>query len=368
MRTHPKQWTHHHTHRMYHLSLGVCFSFIAATLLWGSTLAWWQAQADNLAISAIVGGINPGPTVITGSGDSHPPAPQPAPAPPKVNIDLPSQLPEQEITLAGGEKTLAYVFPTARPGFSGNTNIPNALVFLEIHSDQVIRSTTVADGDGYWQWTAPTDVVSGFHTLTITAQHPEDSTVRAVSTMNFFIPAEHAPVISPSPELLQPDVGNKASLLDVFVRIPQQSKQIQPGSDVLAQVKLINFGSAGNPVDVPVEYTIENSGGEIIMQIRETVAVATQLAMLKTFYTSPQLAEGTYTIIARAPTTDAIALASDTFQVEGSPVAVLSHTPPMNYTLIYQILIGLFCLFVLIAYFEYKNAAALSLAIKRLKH
>jgi hypothetical protein len=364
---------------MFHLSLGVCFSFIAVTVGAGSIAAWTQAQAVNLGLTAVVTEINPGPSVVGGEGggkladnqalvNPSPAVPQPALVTPSVSIepDPAITIEKKIITLPDGRKAPVVVYPDGYPQFSGKTNIPGALIFLQIHSSQVIYATTVADDSGRWQWTSPTPITAGFHTINITAQNPGDSRIQISSSMDFFVqPQANQAVVSPSPNLLQPALGNRGNLFDVFVTIATRFKQFAPGEELIAQVKLVNFGSPGHPVDVPVRYTIENSGHRVIMESQDTVAVATQISLIKTFYTQATLAEGMYTLIVRVPTQDAIALASDTFELKGRPVVALSETAKVDFTLIFQALIALFFLFVLISYFEYNKAASLSLVMKR---
>ncbi len=382
----PKPWTRHHAHRMYHLSFAMCFSFVAITVLWGSTLSWWQAQADQLSLSgdvslsATVQQINPGPAVALGRGSSAPPGTSPGPEVPanplpQPQLTSPSASVEPEasalnskklVTLPSGKKTWVYVYTNQYPQFSGRTNIPNALIFLEIHSAITIRATTTADKNGNWQWASPVPIPSGFHKLAIIAQDPNDSRIMAAAVMNFFIqPPANGIIAFPSPNVLEPAPGNQGNLFDVFVKIPSRFKQFAPGEELIAQVKLINFGSPGTPVDTPVRYTIEDSNHKVIMESQDTVAVATQLSIVKTFFTSNSLPEGTYTLIVRVPTKDAIALASDTFELKGGPVLALSENVRVDFTLVFQALLALFFLFVIISYFEYNKAVNLSLVIKR---
>ncbi|HLM83759.1 MAG TPA: hypothetical protein VK254_00915 [Candidatus Bathyarchaeia archaeon] len=59
------------------------------------------------------------------------------------------------------------------PIFSGTTNIPYAIVKLEIHSEQVIYAETTANEVGFWQWSSPVDLTEEIHTLYVTAIDPE---------------------------------------------------------------------------------------------------------------------------------------------------------------------------------------------------
>jgi hypothetical protein len=59
-----------------------------------------------------------------------------------------------------------------RPIFSGTSNIPNAIVSISIHSEMVIYAQIIANANGYWSWTPPTDLPVGTHTRLIAEVDP----------------------------------------------------------------------------------------------------------------------------------------------------------------------------------------------------
>lgn len=75
----------------------------------------------------------------------------------------------------------------SRPTFEGTSNIPNAIIKLEIHSSQIIFGQTQSNSNGYWNWTCPTDISVGPHTLSVTAQDPNDPMRIATSILTFEI-------------------------------------------------------------------------------------------------------------------------------------------------------------------------------------
>lgn len=58
----------------------------------------------------------------------------------------------------------------SRPIFSGTTNVPNATIDLEIHSEEIVYGSTTANANGFWQWTCPVDLSRGLHTLYVSAK------------------------------------------------------------------------------------------------------------------------------------------------------------------------------------------------------
>lgn len=151
-----------------------------------------------------------------------------------------------------------------------------------------------------------------------------------------------------------------------MVRIPDQFKTINPGDELIASINLINFGRAGSPVDVGVEYTITDANDKIVVQKSETVAVATRLSLLKSFKINPTAREGLYTLTIRVPSKDIIAVASDTFTVAGKAITMLSSTAKVDYTLLFQAILALFFLSFIILYFEYNRIMSLSRTIRQI--
>ncbi len=273
----------------------------------------------------------------------------------------------KNVILGNGVTERLPVFETQNPTFLGTSDIPNAIVIISIHSSQVIQATTYADSSGSWSWQSGEAVLPGVHTINLTVQDPNDPLIFAKESLRFYI--NPAAVAKPTPHYLQnpkfiPSLASN-NLFDVIVKIPQQFQTVSPGDELVASIKLINFGSAGNPVDVIVQYIVEDSTGKIIMQSSQTMAVATQLSVLKTFYINPDLPEGTYKFTARVPSKDIIATSADSFTVKGGVFLPLSSDGKVSYMIFFQALMALLFLFSLVLYFEYNKVSILSQIIKK---
>ena len=89
----------------------------------------------------------------------------------------------------------------------------------------------------------------------------------------------------------------KSSLFDITVDIPDKYKKVYAGDELLANIKLINLGSAGR-VDVFLDYSIADSEGNVILKKKETVAVETQANFVRTFDIREDAEPGIYHIYA----------------------------------------------------------------------
>jgi hypothetical protein len=386
----PQNWTHNHIQRLYHISMLAIFVFIVAATSYGIFACLFYASAGELTqqgavnVTAIVPGIEPGPAVIqppAGGGSTvaynAPAVESQKPATeqnqtnlqlPQVIVSVPDDVPTTPVKETDGRVVSLPSYSTQNPTFQGTTSIKNAIVFLEIHSTQIIRATTYADSQGNWSWIAKEAINPGQHELFVTAQDPENLENTAKSNFDFFVEptATARPMLANKDQSLITSPALKdGTLFDVLVMIPAQFKVVAPGDDLVANIKLINFGASGNPVDVSVQYIIENSQGEAILQSSQTVAVATQLSILKTFNTHQSLPEGQYKLTVRVPSKDVIATASDVFEVKGTPIIAVGVSGKADITTIFQALYAMLFMFTLFAYLEYNKVSLLSQFIKK---
>lgn len=387
MRFKPKVWTDHHTHRLFHLTQMMAFGFICIVIVYGIFFAFGQVQAgerveqSQVGVSATVPAVSADPAVVeypsAGGGGLVVMAPLPGtpekklPAlkVPKIIITPPVGTPYEDVRINKSTLTSLPAFFTQNPRFEGITSIKNGIIFFEIHSAQIIRATTYTDDQGKWSWTSDEPVSPGVHTLFVTVQDQKVPGVAESGQFDFFIKqgALAKSVLSLPQHLTIVDLGNGGNLFDVLVKIPEQFKYLPPGDDMIATIKLINFGSAGHPVDVGVQYTIEDSGGKVVYQTSETLAVATQISIVKTFHTNQEFKEGIYKLTVRVPSKDIIATSADTFAIKGVPIIQLGEYGKIDFTLVFQSLLALLFLFSLVLYFEYNKVAVLSGIIKKVE-
>jgi len=87
----------------------------------------------------------------------------------------------------------------------------------------------------------------------------------------------------------------KNSLFDIFITIPQSYEKVEPGAELLTNVKLINLGSGGR-VDVLMNYEIKDADDDPIITKKETVAVETQANFVRTFDIPVNAEQGKYKV------------------------------------------------------------------------
>jgi hypothetical protein len=377
MKLAPKNWTHHHTHRMFHVLMLTHLAMIVSIIFFGIATIAWQVQAEDVDITGQVGEVDQGPSGGGGGSIAQPP---------------PTQFPASTTCASSSETGQIHsqagnnypVLSSAKPEFSGKTNILNAIVRLEINSNPTIIAWVHADSSGNWKWQSTETISEGVRRLNVRVSNSLDQSIAATCQYDFYIqpsvppppvpqpaptptpvPVPHptpAPAPAPTPTPISP-VPNQG--ISVLVTVSPDTKQIRPGDEVLTQIELINFDQTPNPIQLPIEYLITDSEENIIMQTSETVTITDRLTYTKTFYSLPTLKEGTYYLTVRLSSRSVIALSTDSFQVVGTGIISLGHTKA-DYTLIFQILIGLLLLFCLIGYLEYTKVTMLTNAIRQL--
>lgn len=310
-------------------------------------------KAEQVGVTATVSAINPGPSEQTsgGSGIANLPLPEYG----SVVIAPPTNLPMQMITRPDGSKVKGVVFKTQFPSFFGETNIPGAYVFFEIHSSQVIRGSTISDSSGNFRWISPEPVTPGYHELTVHMRHPVFDHLRGTQVLPFVIDLPANTALQPlTPPLKTPSGGYVASAIDIVLQIPNEHRQIKPGEKVLAKLELFETIPNQNSEEVTVRYVIKDSRSEVLSTSEETLTFKNRLSIIKTFHTATNLPGGEFTVSATIPSTSFISASSDIFKVTQDvlrPIVAQTTYDPTTVNMF--ILLSIF--FTAIIYFEYRR-------------
>ncbi len=380
MRVAPHKLTHHHIKRLYHISMLSCWALILGSMLIGQLFVWIGVKAEDVGIVATVGEINPGPINSGGGGGGDyqfiPTAPTKFPPPeeydPEVTIEPDNNEAQILTIIIDGRPQKVWVFQNQFPTFTGRTKIPNGIVFFEIHSDVLIKGSTFANSSGIWRWRSPEPVSPGPHEIFTAIVDAKKPNVIHANALKFIIDIPSGKVIEPLPPARSvTKFANKSenSLFDVLVKVPEQSREIEAGDNLVAALRFINFSSPGHPIDVVVEYSIVDANNTTILNSSETVAVGTQLSYLKSFYTSKTLKPGIYTLTIKVPSRDIITTSSDFFEIKEKPkptiIGEIKQKFPISPNT--MMILGLFVLFGLLFLWELRKISNLTKVIKNLQ-
>ncbi len=110
------------------------------------------------------------------------------------------------------------------------------------------------------------------------------------------------------------NVKTEKSLFDITIIIPQVMKSMNPGSDLEAQITLLEMGLL-EEIDVTLNYIIKDFSGNLLLTESETIAVYDQKVLQKEFETS-SLPLGDYVLGVELIYPDGVAVASSQFKVQ----------------------------------------------------
>jgi hypothetical protein len=114
--------------------------------------------------------------------------------------------------------------------------------------------------------------------------------------------------------LLVVEVESEKPLFDVKVETLPEYRMVYPGDKVMAQLTIYNLGKIGR-VDVNVEYGIKDLSGKTITSGNETMAVETQLSVVKSLDVPSTFKPDNYVFFAKVNYKDVVGIGSDMFQV-----------------------------------------------------
>nr|MCK4930262.1 hypothetical protein [Nanoarchaeota archaeon] len=89
-----------------------------------------------------------------------------------------------------------------------------------------------------------------------------------------------ASLLPPLKLILEKTRSTSNALFDIILTIPEKSKRISPGENLLISIELINFGGPGK-TDVSISYIITNDEGDVVLIEHESRVVETQTSFLK---------------------------------------------------------------------------------------
>lgn len=110
------------------------------------------------------------------------------------------------------------------------------------------------------------------------------------------------------------EVESEQVLFDAKIDIPSAFKSVAPGSELRAQITLLNVGPP-RKVDVTTTFIIKDRRGNVVYESSETFAVEKQKSFVKSFKIPPNLQPDDYLAVIEVRYENSFAVSSDLFKV-----------------------------------------------------
>jgi hypothetical protein len=368
-----KTWTVHHAPLRFHvLTFGISVLLVAL-------LAWVLGIA--LASVSASPQVTQPPLSAETEAEAEPAAPAEFPGTPLPSqagsgpmlTMVPGESIQQRYILRDGQVQPVFIFRTQFPKFIGSANIEQSYVKLDIFGDSHVTGKAPVDSNGNWSYQSAVPLLPAIYQVQAELVADPADEALASDSLLFEVVLENKQAVEVLRAGNQPQVGNNGTLFDVRTTIEQTSKVLTAGQEAKANVELVNFGAANQPVDVEVQYNIRDATNKVVLQSSETIAVDKQASFWKTFQTALSLVPGSYTLTVAVPSRDLIATATDTFQIKTAAASDnnsflgisnigLTISSPGTAALVTITLL----LIVWIAYMQYRKVVMLSQLIKSL--
>ena len=332
-----------------------------------------RAASMGFSLTILSGEITPTPEVEV--------TPIPGGIPKFINLEVP-------VFVEGEENLPAYIkifkidnleiekisgpirITNSQPTFSGQTNIRNAILFIELPSLGQKIFTTYANENGFWDWQSPLLLGQGWQTINMTAISPADPRVRAGAFLSFEIisekeaagpvkpPAEQKPTLPPTGEITPPAPGRPGQppipgptatttppvvpgqppfiepqpptppieervpkLISLHLQVLNKDKKIYPKEKVLTKTEIFNLSP--EPLHLDLKYEVISPQNEIVSTSHNEVDLITALTVGKDYQTSLMIKAGIYIVRVETEVDGVIFQSQDKFEVIEKPLVKL---------------------------------------------
>lgn len=294
-----------------------------------------------------------------------PPSPTTPTAPSQGNYNPPSQLPirEQELPVwlnintindqYLSDLTIPYQFTGQILTFKGQTNVNDAVIFIQLNDQPQIIYTTWANYNGYWEWTTPYSLNLSGYEIYIWAINPASPEITAEIRLEFQIveqlvppppipPATTTPPIVPPitppiepptqpptiiiyPKIVPKEIYRTAKeYYNLSIKILNKDKQIFPKDKIAVQTDLIKL-KPKEAQELEITYLIKDSQGKIILEEKRHLTLPEATRFTQYFDTYFNIKPGKYFIEARIERDNKIFIANDYFIVNEKPIVFSSY-------------------------------------------
>ena len=144
------------------------------------------------------------------------------------------------------------------------------------------------------------------------------------------------------------DVESEQVLFDAKIDIPPAYKEVEAGSELKAQITLLNVGPP-RKVDVTTAFIIKDKQGNVIYESSETFAVEKQSSFVKSFKLPKSMKPGGYLAIIEVRYENSFAVSSELFSVVRKEETTVQKAVKLNKAFFYALLISVGLIFLFLS-------------------
>lgn len=294
--------------------------------------------------------------------------------PPVIEQELPTWLKITQVNnLYLDDLIPPYQFTEQTLTIQGQTNINNAVIFLQLNDQPSIIYTTWANPNGNWEWTTPYLLNIASYELYVWAINPASPEYTADDRLEFQIveialaippeitpttvppiipPAEiippEKPVIITYPEIVPREIYLAAKeFYHLTIKVLNKDHQLFPKEKIILQTDVVKL-KPPEEIKVEIQYIISDANEQIILETSRKFTIKQAISFIQNFQTSFNIPAGKYFIEARIERDNKLFIANDFFLVKEKPIVFGSMDLGITQQDLAKILIIIFLLLLII--------------------
>jgi hypothetical protein len=281
--------------------------------------------------------------IVTGNGPMSPGFVTSIP----VSVTTPSECnitavaPTVSIISFGGRNVNSYDgtphIRERQPTFTGTSSIPFAIVHIQVESPVIFIATVIANANGYWEWSPPTKLSIGTHTLTVTAIDPNDTARRSSASLKFSIKRKDDDTGSSNKQItLLPNDKTESSEKPLPIPIDfslsvVSSEGVFQGQDLESVLKIKDILKQYDESSVLIRYSLIDKSGNVVLSVTRATFLKKGAEIREHFPISLYMAMGEYSLRAEMLLDKINISRTDIFYVKELPLIKLGGEKYITY-------------------------------------
>lgn len=225
------------------------------------------------------------------------------------------------------------------PNVSGTTNLPNALMQIEITNSIPVVGTSTANNNGYWSWNPPINLEEGTHTITVTATDPVIPSLTITIQKTFTIVSEseekeekknkaptpfYQPLAPIEPEIPPEHEPEKPSFL-LTAEVLNPGKVVYAGKELLtsADIVLENIDKLDN---LKLKYRVYDSMHYSLLEEEKIVDINGKITVPRSILIPKLVKPGRFTLHIEALANGVLLTADVPFEIREAPLFSIGKT------------------------------------------